>query len=213
MQKNSIIKKELEIIKDKNFVIISDNCWGAEVYQWYRRPYNSPFVGLGIYGDCYLKLLSDFDFYMGLELKFKPQTETKYPYICKDSYYPMGLLGDIEIHFVHYSTEEDAKNKWERRTKRMLEVTDKNDFFFKICDNWEAEIQHFKQFHELPFKNKVSFIPDNKKHFDNPAHIAVYERERKNKTVVPNGVGLFKVSFLYFDLTRWLSTSKIKRTF
>ena len=52
-------KKDKEALKDINFVIISDNCWGGSVYQWLDRPYNSPFVGLGIYGDCYIKLLSN----------------------------------------------------------------------------------------------------------------------------------------------------------
>jgi uncharacterized protein (DUF1919 family) len=55
LQKKRILKKELAIIKYKNFVIVSDNCWGAEIYQWFNRPYNTPFVGLGIYGDCYIK--------------------------------------------------------------------------------------------------------------------------------------------------------------
>lgn len=46
-QKKEIVKKEQELLKNKDFVIISDNCWGGAVYQWYDRPYNSPFVGLG----------------------------------------------------------------------------------------------------------------------------------------------------------------------
>ena len=37
-------------LNDKPFVIISDNCWGAEVFQWYGRPYNTPFIGMFIYG-------------------------------------------------------------------------------------------------------------------------------------------------------------------
>ena len=65
-QKKEIVKKEQELLKNKDFVIISDNCWGGAVYQWYDRPYNSPFVGLGIYGECYIKLLSNFDYYMNI---------------------------------------------------------------------------------------------------------------------------------------------------
>ncbi|WP_293748395.1 DUF1919 domain-containing protein [uncultured Paraglaciecola sp.] len=212
LRKKGTLRKELEIIKNKNFVIISDNCWGGEVYKWYNRAYNTPFVGLGIYGECYIKLLSSFDYYMGLELKFKPQNETKHPHMFKKAYYPMGLLGDIEIHFVHYNSEQDAKDKWDKRTKRMMAVSDKNSFFFKFCDDWKAEVKQFEQFHKLPFKNKVSFIPDNKKCFDHPEHIAVYERHRTNTTQVPNGVGLFKITFLYFDLAQWLSTSNVRRT-
>lgn len=29
--------------------------------------------------------------------------------------YPIALLGDVEIHFLHYDNETVAKEKWERR--------------------------------------------------------------------------------------------------
>mgnify|MGYP003885258989 CR=1 FL=1 len=69
--------KDIEIVKDHEFVIISNNCWGGSAYQWYRRPYNTPFVGLFIYGSCYLKLLNNFEYYMAQKLSFT--TKSKYP--------------------------------------------------------------------------------------------------------------------------------------
>jgi uncharacterized protein (DUF1919 family) len=211
-QKKEIVKKEQKLLGYKDFVIISDNCWGGAVYQWYNKPYNSPFVGLGVYGECYIKLLSNFDYYMNLALKFKPQEESIHPYKFKNSFYPMGVLEDVEIHFVHYKTIEEAKEKWTKRTNRMLKIKDKNNYFFKICDDWKANDEQINEFHNLPFKNKVSFVPDNKKTIDSPFQIAIYERHKKNKISVPNGLGLFKITFLYFDLTKWLITSKIYRT-
>ena len=211
LRKGAIRKQELELIGDKNFVIVSDNCWGGQIYQWLDKPYNTPFVGLGIYGDCYIKLLANFDYYMGLDLMFKPQCETKHPHIFKEEYYPMGILGDIEIHFVHYASEEEAAKKWLRRTNRMLEVRNKDNFFFKLCNDWKDDCQYYKQFHAMPYKNKVSFVPDDKHCFADPSHISVHERHRTNKSQVPNGVGLFKISFLYFDLAKWLATCRIKR--
>jgi len=211
-QKKEIVKKEQELLKNKDFVIISDNCWGGAVYQWYDRPYNSPFVGLGIYGECYIKLLSNFDYYMNLELKFKPQEESIHSYQFKTSFYPMGVLEDVEIHFVHYKTSKEAKEKWTKRKNRMLEIQDKDNYFFKICDDWKANDEQINAFHNLPFKNKVSFVPNNKKTIDSPFQIAVYERHKKNKISVPNGLGLFKITFLYFNLTEWLISSKIYRT-
>jgi uncharacterized protein (DUF1919 family) len=65
---NQLNVKDIRLLKDKNFVIISDNCWGGEVYQWFKRPYNSPFIGLFLNGPCYIKLLSNFDYYMNQEL-------------------------------------------------------------------------------------------------------------------------------------------------
>ncbi|WP_291969372.1 DUF1919 domain-containing protein [Lutibacter sp.] len=40
-------KKDIELLKDKNFVIVCDNCWAGSVYQWIKRPYNSPFISIG----------------------------------------------------------------------------------------------------------------------------------------------------------------------
>lgn len=206
--KKSIVKKENELLKNTDFVIVADNCWGAAVYQWYERPYNSPFAGIGIYGDCYLKLLLNFDYYMSMSLNFV--TDSKYPQ--RKITYPLALLGDIEIHFTHYKTEEDAGFKWEKRKERMLKVTDKDKYFFKICDAWGANESIFKKFHELPFKNKVSYTLKSNKTFDADAHIGIKEKHEDDKTTVPNGVKLFKISFLYFNLTNWLLTSNIKRT-
>lgn len=212
LRKKEIVKKELELLNDKEFVIISDNCWGGAAYQWYNKPYNSPFVGLGIYGECYIKLLSNFDYYINLPLKFIPQEDSKHPYSFKESFYPMALLDDIEIHFVHYKTIEEATKKWTTRRDRMLKTKDKDNYFFKICDDWKATSEQINEFHELPFKNKVSFEPDTKTNIESQEKIAIYERHSRNKISVPNGLGLFKITFLYFDLTKWLITSKIYRT-
>lgn len=206
--KKSILKKEKELLKNTNFVIIADNCWGGAVYQWYERPYNSPFAGVGIYGECYLKLLSNFDFYMRQKLVYI--TKSKYKH--RELTYPLALLGDIELHFTHYKTKEESKIKWERRTERMLKVTDKDNYYFKICDAWKADETLFKKFHNLPFKNKISFTQKDKKSFDIPSHVGITERNKDDKTIVPNGVKLFKISFLYFDITNWLLNKVIKRT-
>ena len=200
--------KEKEILKDTNFVIIADNCWASATYQWYERPYNSPFAGMGINGPCYIKLLSNFDEYMSKKLKFV--TTTKYPH--RNPTYPIGLLGDVEVHFTHYKSEEEAGSKWARRTKRMLEETNKDNYFFKICDAWILDDSLFEEFHKLPFKNKISFIQNDKRKLNIEEHIGINEKHKEQKTTVPNGVKLFKISFLYFNLTDWLFSKQINRT-
>jgi uncharacterized protein (DUF1919 family) len=198
--KKKFSKRDIELLKDKNFVIVCDNCWAGSVYQWLERPYNSPFISIGFYGDCYLKLLSNFDYYMGLPLNFIK--ESKYNY--REITYPLAKLGDLELHFTHYKTEEEAKTKWVRRTARMLEETNKDNYIFKICDAWYASEKNFEDFNNLPFKNKISFSINEYKHLNLNNHYHILEKDKKDKNRVPNGVKLFKIMFIYVDLYKWM---------
>lgn len=201
-------KKDRAALTNKDFVIITNNCWGGQVYQWYQLPYNTPFVGLFIYGPCYIKLLKNFDFYMAQELKFT--AESKYKDHAK--IYPVGLLDDIEIHFQHYATEDEAREKWERRTVRMLENKNKDNYFFMIADRERANKEILQEFHNLPYKNKISFAACDLENTSSEEHIVVFERPKSKKFETPNGKKMFNLTFLYFDLVKWLNTGKVFRT-
>ncbi|MCW9047716.1 MAG: DUF1919 domain-containing protein [Gammaproteobacteria bacterium] len=193
--------KDIALVKDKSFIIISDDCWGGSIYQWYKRAYNTPFIGVFLYAPCYMKLLSNFDYYMEKKLEFVDVT--KYPDLPKT--YPVGLLEDIEIHFPHYATEEDAEKKWNRRACRMLQERNKDNYFFKFSDGAGATAEDFEKFHKLPFKNKLSFSVKAYESLKGDNHIKLYESyDNKNKRV-PNGVKLFKLTFIYFNLNKWFT--------
>lgn len=193
---------DILLLSNKKFVIISNDCWGGSVYQWYKRPYNTPFVGLFIYAPCYIKLISNFDQYMKKDLAFI--NDTRYPDLPKT--YPVALLGDIEIHFAHYHSEAEAREKWDKRTLRMFEEKCQDNYFFKFSDGARATDDHIKAFQILPYKNKLSFsikeLPFKAKN-----HVCMTESFKNNNKRVPNGVKLFKLTFIYFDLNRWFSNS------
>lgn len=42
--------------------------------------------------------------------------ESIYPK-TKKHWYPIGKLDDIEVHFSHYDSQEEAMEKWTRRKK------------------------------------------------------------------------------------------------
>ena len=150
--KKYLSKSDIEDLGDKPFVVISNNCFGAEVYQWYQRPYNTPFIGLFIYGPCYFKLLSNFDHYMDQDLEFIEKSKYTEPH--RAWLYPIARLDDIEIHFSHYENEEIAREKWTRRTARMKKEKDKDNYFFKICDR-DGNDKLIEDFHRLPYKKKI----------------------------------------------------------
>lgn len=103
------------------FCIVSNDCFGGEVYRYARRPYNTPFVGLMIMAPCYIKLLSDLKGYLASPLQFL--SESRYlemnGFRQKHNNYPIGQLRDIEIHFLHYPSERVARDTWNRRCIRM----------------------------------------------------------------------------------------------
>ncbi len=201
----NVLKKFIRIINQKlytktDFVIISNNCWGAEIYKSLGLAYNTPFVGLFIFGPDYLKLLKNLEYYLALDLYFVKESK----WINTPVDYPIGLLEDVEIHFLHYNNQSEAQSKWARRLERMNKSTDKSNFFLKICDRDFADQNILNEFHDLPFENKISFGIFNLPHKN---HIQIKESEN-NKTV-PDGIKLYRQSYKYIDVLKWLNSGKL----
>jgi uncharacterized protein (DUF1919 family) len=82
---------------NKDFTIISDNCWGGLVYKHFAMPYRSPFVNLFLFPPCYIKLLEDFENNTNSELRFIDGLDSKYAEQLqkRNSFntYPIGILG------------------------------------------------------------------------------------------------------------------------
>lgn len=90
--------------------IISSNCVGNRIYRSCGVKYNTPTVGLWFQFDDFYKFVNNLEYYLSFEL-----TE------CFDSdhRYPVGILNDIKINFMHYPDFETAKQKWKKRVKRI----------------------------------------------------------------------------------------------
>ena len=191
--------REKILLKDKNFIIISNNCWGYSIYNTLQRPYNTPFVGLFIPPESYLALLRNFPNCLNNSLKF----------IDTDQIYPVAYLGDttIKIHFMHYTTSIEAQEKWSRRVARLFDSLKENeDLFFKFCDSEDCTSTHLDTFHSLPFKHKISFTVEVYEHEHN-INVS-YLKDEKTKSIV-NGLQLYKNRYRCFDLVQWLLTGKI----
>ncbi len=195
-------------LKNTDFVIVANNCFGGQVYKSFGLPYNTPFVGMFLYGPCYIKLLKDLENYLAKDLVFV--TESVYQDRAKT--YPVAKLGDIELHFSHYTSEKEAAEKWYRRKKRMCENFNLDNFYFIISDRERVDVNLIKEFHKLPYKNKISFGAKAIDGLCSLKHVAVFEAFKRNKNQVPGGTKLFKISSLYFDFEKWINDKKVKRT-
>ena len=138
-------------LKNKDFSIISNNCWGGFIYQYFGMKYSSPTIGLFIMESDYLKMVTDLKGYMDKELVFiNPKESRFYDKITnngiKEIKYPVALLGDVEIFFMHYKSKEEVLDKWERRKKRI----NYNKLLVKFSERIDASEEMIKKFCELP---------------------------------------------------------------
>lgn len=141
---------------NRNFTIISNNCWGGFIYQRFNLPYRTPFIGLFVPAPCFIKLLEDFENNMKKELHFISVKDS--PYYAKINgsgrVYPIGVLGDdIEIHFLHYKTNEKARTTWNRRKTRI----DWHNLLIKFAEMDCCTPDLITRFEALPFKHKICF--------------------------------------------------------
>ncbi len=171
-------------LKNKDFSILSNNCWGGVVYDRYSMEYLTPTIGLWIPPADYIKFLSNLDYYLKeemtninykeshvCEMLVKRKKEGRYSFDLNDLI--IGRIHDVDIIFIHYRTFEEAKSKWDRRKKRI----NYNNLLVKMNDQNSCSETDFDAFLKLSFENKIFFTSNKKwKGRDNVVFIKKYEK-------------------------------------
>ena len=170
--------RRIGLIND-NFTIISNNCFAGFVYQKFDIQYNTPFIGLFILGPDYIYLLKNFNKLIKEKLDFINANESRYKEylinVNRFNKYQIGKLGDkVEIHFLHYKSQEEAKEKWNRRVQRI----NFNNILFKFSDNDLSNEELIQEFDELPYKNKICFTSKDMKNIKCQIYLKKYKNEK-----------------------------------
>ena len=176
--------KHQKAIKNKKFTIISNNCWGGEVYEYYNLPKQSPTVGMFFMADDYIRFLSHLKEYLNAKITFINPNDSKWkenPIVNGDKRwgtYPIGKLEiqinkdeateqktvneSVEVFFLHYHNEQEAKEKWIRRINRI----NWGHLLVKFNDQNGCTEKHLREFDALSFEHKIFFSvtshPDSK---------------------------------------------------
>lgn len=138
--------------------IISSNCFAGRIMQDIGMEYNTPTLGLWFMPDDFPKFCSNLLYYLNSDIieckhsknelgEYKRTHRLKHPY-------PVGAIdGDIEVHFLHYYTFEEAVSKFKRRATR---VNLDNLLFIASEQNGctEADV---KAFDAIPHPRKLFF--------------------------------------------------------
>jgi uncharacterized protein (DUF1919 family) len=191
-------------LRNQKFTIVSNNCWGAHIYRALSRPYTTPFVGLFIPPEDYLRLVPNVDSWVHADIAFIPSSryrELENFRAERKADYPIGLLdGKIELHFMHYRSAEEAASKWRRRTSRAS--WDSKSVFFKFCDHDGASEDQIRCFDNMANLSRVCFTGRKYDWTSRCVYVAGCAESR-----VPDGGELAKVSGKYFSAVDWIKGS------
>jgi uncharacterized protein (DUF1919 family) len=182
--KQKIFRERRTKLLRTDFAIVANNCWGGEFYKYFDLPFNSPFLGLFLYPDCFIQLLENWD---KVDLQ-KISIGHNSIYKKEPLSYPVGILETgIEIHFLHYHSLEEAESKWKRRAERLKSIRDHSRLFFRFCDRDGATDAHFARFEALNFQHKISFSATPKNQPSN----RVTKPEENNPNQADDGLTVF----------------------
>ncbi len=157
---------------------ISSNCAGGVISHDLGLPFCSPTVNLFFNAEDYIRFAENLDHYLSCKLIECENQKS----------YPLGHLDDIEIHFLHYKTFTEAKEKWEKRLKRI----NKDNMVFIMTDQNGCTKEHLNRF--LKLNGKKSFLTTNKDFKIDDSVIYMDSEEYKKKH---NGRTLVDDAFIF----------------
>ncbi|MEM9283825.1 MAG: DUF1919 domain-containing protein [Verrucomicrobiota bacterium] len=195
-------------LRSRDFVLVSNNCWGLECYETLDREYNTPFVGLFIYPADYLKLLENFEEISSETIEFRDLA--RYPGV--EAAYPIGVIfEDVEIHFMHYSSAREAEEKWSRRIARMeASITGGAELLFKMCDRDGCREEDLSAFHQSTFLRQHKKVSFGVHSVADPDHLCVDVSLSESGQQVVDGFCLYQKRYQCFDFAEWVVSGRVK---
>lgn len=190
-------------IKSDDFTIISNNCWGGIVYESYGIKKMSPTVGCFFLAEEYLKFVSNFEYYVKeCSIEFVSPNEARHKSFYESNKnfgeFPIARIGDVEIAMLHYKSEEEAREKWNRRCKRI----NFEKLIFKLNDQNLCDAFIIDSFLNLPHKHKLFFTVDEALRGKNDVFVLPKFRGQKTVNIINEPIGSSKIC----DINKLINT-------
>lgn len=188
--------------KKENISIIASDCIGGVLYKALHRRMDSPTINMFFSAGDFIKLCKNIDYY--LEQRIVSDVE-----VASDETWPVGRLGDIKVHLVHYKSVEEANEKWEERKKRVH----RDALYFMMNDRNGCTEEDIAAFDSLPYENKVIFTHLPYPQYKSAFYIPGSEKDACIK-ITTAYVSWFSIKRRYddFDVAAWINQGIYRRT-
>ena len=194
-------RKRKEKLMIKKPTIISNNCYAGIIYEYLGIPFYSPTIGLYFFAKDYIKFIKNLKHYINSKLIFiKPNESKYYDELVKKSHDNsiVGKIDDVEIIFLHYKTEKEALEKWNKRCKRI----NWDCILYKFCDQNLCTEEDIKAFDNLHLKNKFCFTAKEYKNYKS----CIWIKKDVGKSEVQKD---YYVSHKYFNIINFINCSRL----
>ena len=111
---------------------------------------------------------------------------------------PIGRIDDVEIIFLHYHSEKEARDKWNRRKNRIHW----DNLYFKMSEQNLCTNEALLKFDKLPTEKKFVFVSQN---YNLKSQIVF--KDWLGKGEVPNDTTNFR---RYINIINWLNGEPFK---
>lgn len=170
---------------------------GGHVYRYFGLPYSSPTIGCYFYAEDYIKFCKNLKYYIECDLKFISFLDSRYKedlILHNNTNCPIGKLDDIEVVFLHYRSENEAREKWNRRKQRI----NWDNIAIKMSEQNLCNEMILHEFDKLPYKKKIAFVAKN---YNIDSQIIWGKNGIKNGQVSIDTVDFKK----YINIVKWLN--------
>lgn len=137
-------KRNRARLTNPNPTVFASNCNGGVMTHDLGLQFRSPTVNLYIRPKEYVRFLGNLQHYL-YEARFVAG---------QGADYPVGILDDIRVDFVHYQSFDEAVAKWNSRLDRI----DLDNAFYVVTERDGCTHDDLVAFDELPYRNKVVFV-------------------------------------------------------
>ncbi|WP_443091399.1 DUF1919 domain-containing protein [Basfia succiniciproducens] len=189
-----INRKNQSLLSNHEMSVIASNCNGAFILHDLAEQFRSPFVNLYLEPADFVKYLQNIHHYMQADLQF----------IKTDKAYPVGKLEDLTVYFMHYHSEQEARNKWIERTKRI----NLDNLFILMTDRDGCRYEDLSAFDKLPFANKIVFTHKKYTEFSSALYIPGFEAQSQVGDLFEFSGWNGKKFYDQLDYVNWFNTGK-----
>lgn len=138
-------------IKNSDFTILASNCAAGIIYNRLGMKFLSPTINMWFKQEDFIKFCTNLEHYVSTELEFVE---------LADFNFPTAKLGDIYLYFNHSKTQEEAKESWDKRKKRI----NYDNLYILMYDRGNLPKEEYLKLNKVKCKNKIVFT--NNKDFD-----------------------------------------------
>lgn len=192
--------------KNKVFTLIARDCIGGILYHQLNMRFLSPTINLFFTPEDFHYFCLNLKEYINGDLVESKDEEVDYPVGVLSPIKGASITQSIKIHFMHYQTFVEAKEKWNERKQRI----NWDNIFVVSSFCYSTEVETFKQelvdeWNKIPYKKVV--LVDQKYGFDDEYIVEKPEKCKEFAWLLyqPSKVIKWKRTFNDFDFIKFLN--------